>query len=176
MFKSTIYSFCFLGLMLGGGHVYASSSGVINFTGEIIAGGCDVVSGGESLSVDLGRMSVDSFGGAAGVTAGAAAFRIELINCHAELTGVAVVFDGTPHAEDSSILALQGVDSATGVGVAIYEADGSTLVPLHSPSLKKGMDGESEVTLQYVAKYRSTSAEVVGGEANAVANFTVVYN
>jgi major type 1 subunit fimbrin (pilin) len=153
----------------------ASSNGVINFTGEIIAGGCDVVPGSDYLTVNLGTLSQKSFKGV-GSTMGAARFDVALTNCHPELVSVGLVFDGMPSAEDTSILALQGENSAVGVGIALYEMDGTTPVPLQTPSEMKVLDGEASTVLRYVVKYKATAEMVTPGSANATANFTLVYN
>lgn len=175
MSKLPLFSLFSLLALLGVTSAEASSDGVINFDGEIIAGGCDVVPGDDSQTVNMGTLSVKSFKGA-GTTAGSAAFQIELINCHPSLTSVGLVFDGLPDAVDSSILAIQGANSATGVGIALYEIDGTTPVGLSVPSESQLLNGNSGAVLRYVAKYKATAETVVAGKASAVVNFTLVYN
>lgn len=157
------------------GPAQASSDGEIDFVGEIIAAGCDVVPSSAAQTVDLGRISLNSFSGA-GSTVGAASFAIELNNCHPDLTSVGVVFDGTSTPEDPALLALQGSNSAKGVGIALYEGDGTTPLALHTPSAPVVLDGAPDAVLHYVAKYKSLGETPVAGEARAVASFTLVYN
>ncbi|MFP3678390.1 fimbrial protein [Pseudomonas sp. URMO17WK12:I12] len=175
MSKFPVVSLCALLGVLGFSSVQAASDGVINFDGEIIAGGCDVAPGSDAQTVNMGIMSVKSFKGA-GSTVGSAQFNIELANCHPSLTSVGLVFDGISSADDDAILALQGANSAQGVGIALYEIDGTTLIPLRMQGRANILNGESGTTLRYVAKYKATSETVTAGKASAVVNFTLVYN
>ena len=84
-------------------------------------------------------------------------------------------FDGTRDTANSSILALtSGTGVASNVGIALYESDGSTLIPLNTDSAQKTLvSGDN--TLPYVAKYMSTASSVGAGKADAVAYFTIIY-
>ena len=167
--------YALLAAILGATFAEASSEGVVNFDGEIISSGCDIAPGSESQSVDMGEVSAQSFAGI-GSTLGSAEFQIELISCHSSLTSVGVIFDGPPNSTDPSILALQGSSSAEGLGIALYEADGVTPVPLRVAGGFLVLNGGSGGVLRYVAKYKSVSDVVTAGAANAVVNFTLEYN
>jgi major type 1 subunit fimbrin (pilin) len=154
-----------------------AATGSVAITGAIIDKGCDVVAGSDVLDVDLGVVDASAFEGTVGNTLGSAPVKIVLNNCPAEITGVGVAFDGPTNSENTDLLAVQSVDGATGVGVAFYESDSSTLVPLHKQSAFNELaEGQTNIALNYVAKYMATSETVVGGNASAVANFTLVYN
>lgn len=155
-----------------------AASGSLAVTGAIIDQGCDVVAGSDALNIELGIVDGSAFGGVPGTTMGSAPVKISLANCPDTITGVGVVFDGPTDTANTNLLAISGGGTtATGVGVAFYESDSSTLLPLHTQSVFSELaEGQTTATLNYVAKYMSTSDVVVGGEANAVANFTLVYN
>ena len=53
-----------------------------------------------------------------------------LNNCPAAVTSASVKFDGTADSSDTNILALNSGQTAKGVGVAFYEEDGITAIPL----------------------------------------------
>lgn len=151
--------------------------GTINFTGEIIDQGCEIGGGRSTINVDLGKVTVPSFSGTAGAVAGARSFDIALSNCPTEMSQVGVIFDGPLDSADTQLLALSGgAGAATGVGIALYEADAVTQIPLATPSKPNALDGATDVVLTYIAKYKSTAATVEAGKANATANFTLVYN
>lgn len=152
-------------------------SGTIAVSGAVTDKGCDVAVEGETLSIDLGAIDVAAFGGVAGTTAGAGEVELPLTNCPLLIEGVSVVFDGAPDLVDNSLLGLNGEGAATGVGIAFYEADAMTQIPLHMASeLRPKAEGQADMLLRYVAKYKSTASTVVAGDAGAVANFTLLYN
>lgn len=151
-----------------------AADGMISFTGKITATACKVnTSGGNS--VPMGSISTTAFAPGAGVTAAAKAFNIVLKECPSDSTTVNVRFDGTRDTSNSNILALTpGTDVASNVGIALYESDGSTLIPLNADSAQKTLvSGDN--TLPYVAKYMSTASTVGAGKADAVAYFTIIY-
>lgn len=163
------------------GIVLASSesqiSGSVHVSGSVIDKGCDIAGDGSSLSVDLGRIDVSALSGAAGVTAGAGSIEIPLINCPAMIGGVGVVFDGAADLTDTRLLSLRGTTAAEGVGIAFYEVDGTTQIPLYRQSeLHPFAEGQVDMLLRYILKFKSTSINVVAGTAEASANFTLTYN
>lgn len=156
-----------------------AATGTITITGSIIDKGCDIQAGSQSLDVDLGTVDASTFEGKVGSTLGSAPLKIALTGCpETGVTGVSVVFDGPASTDNTELLAITaGETSAKGVGVAFYESDSSTLIPLHKPSAVNAVaEGQTDVTLNYVAKYMSTADTVVGGGADATANFTLIYN
>jgi major type 1 subunit fimbrin (pilin) len=157
-----------------------AADGTINFTGNVTETACEVQT---NSSVALGNIQKSAFSSGAGATAGATRFTITLANCPISTTSATVKFDGTANSTNSSLLALNTGSTATGLGVALFEADGSTPIPLATASnaitlATTGAD-ESAVngaTATYVAKYMSTAAAVTAGTADATTNFTVSYN
>ncbi|MFX6096652.1 fimbrial protein, partial [Acinetobacter baumannii] len=73
-----------------------------------------------------------------------------------------------------SILALNNGQTAANVGVALYEQDSATLIPVGSASTSVNLQEDVNNTLTYFAKYMATGA-VGAGTANASTSFTVTY-
>lgn len=154
-----------------------AADGTINFTGNITDTACVVNTASANQNIPLGTVSDTAFS-AAGDTAASKKVTITLESCPAAFTTASVSFDGTSDADNTNILALTSASTATGVGVALYEADGSTLIPLHTTSSAITLDTTAGAVnnLDYVAKYMSTATAVTAGTANASTDFTIVYN
>ncbi|MBC6555498.1 type 1 fimbrial protein [Citrobacter braakii] len=156
-------------------HNAFAADGTVSFTGKITATACKIQS--SSTSVVMGSISTSAFGapGAAGNTAAGKAFNIVLTDCPSGSNHINLRFDGTPDASNPSILALSPVPGvASNVGIALYESDGNTLIPLNTNTLDKTIEAGTN-TLPYVAKYMSTAASVTAGSADSTASFTIIY-
>ena len=160
-----------------------AADGKINFTGKILDAACTIDTSTANQTVNLGNVPKSSFS-AAGDVAAATHFSIVLNNCPAAVTSASVKFDGAADAADTSILALNSGETAKGVGVAFYEEDGVTAIPLatQSKSIKLATDAEKALEtaansnkLSFIAKYKATQAAVVAGTANATSDFTITY-
>lgn len=148
-----------------------AADGTINFTGKITDTACTIASDSITKAVSLGTVSSKAFSGS-GSTAAATRFTINIASCPESVTSASVRFDGTPNSGNSNILAVTG--GATNVGIGIYEADSSTLIPLQSDSKAQALT-TSASQLSYIAKYYATAASVGAGDANATATFTITY-
>lgn len=152
-----------------------ASDGTINFTGTVTADACTITSATASQTVALGTVSSAALGNI-GDSASPTTFDVVLSSCPAAATNATVKFDGPTNADDSRLLALTaGAGVATGVGIGLYEQDASTLIPVGAESLSKTLSTTADTTFSFVAKYVATDA-VVAGSANAVSDFTVIYN
>jgi major type 1 subunit fimbrin (pilin) len=168
--KTTSVSLALLaGLLMNGAH---AADGNINFTGTILDAGCTIDPADVAQTVTLGTISRSAFESVGDVAANTG-FSIRLSACPATLTSANARFDGPTHASDNRLLAVTG--GATGVGVAIYEADSATLIPIGIRSADVTLTGEAGV-LSFVAKYMATADTVVAGPANATSQFTISYN
>ncbi|MGP2446641.1 fimbrial protein [Pantoea ananatis] len=149
--------------------------GTINFTGSVTDTACTVDAASANQTVNLGNISSSSFG-SAGSTAAATRFTIDLTGCPAAAKSASVRFDGTVAKGNSSILSLSSGQTATNLGVGIYQQDSSTLIPIGSstPSIPLTSSGTNSLT--YIAKYYAISTPVAAGTANATATFTIAYN
>lgn len=152
-----------------------AADGTINFTGEILDQACEVDAGTANQTVTLGKVSKSAFS-TAGDTAAPTAFDIKLNKCPSALNTASIKFEGTPNATDNSVLAIKAVNgAATGVGVKLYNADGSAL-PLSKASQSFPLTKGGATTLSFKSAYVATTTAVTPGPANAVANFSVIYN
>ncbi|MCS2171956.1 fimbrial protein [Scandinavium sp. TWS1a] len=153
-----------------------ATSGQVNFTGEIIDAGCDVINTvSNPLQVNLGQVAKSEFVNA-GDTAAVTGFNIQLTNCPISVSTASIKFDGAALNGDNSVLALtQGVGVATGVGIQI--SDQSGVLPLAQQSMAYSLQSGSTMNnLPFTARYKSVAATVTAGPANSVANFSVIYN
>ena len=151
-----------------------AADGVINFNGTITGTACVVDPSAISQPVELGTVSTAAFSGGSGATAAAKRFNIVLKSCPASVTSASVRFDGTTNTTNPSILALTTGQTATNVGVAIYEQDSATLIPVGTSSASVALQEDIDNTLTYYAKYMATG--VVGaGSAKSSTSFTVTY-
>lgn len=155
----------------------AHANTTLNFTGAILDQACTVNTNQPTITVNLGNVSSDAFATAVGSTISATKFDIILSNCPDTMNSVSVKFDGAAHATNPNLLAITpGVDSAGGVGIAIYEANSTTLIPIATNSATKPLIPNADTNLTFIAKYMKTSPNVTAGTANAVGSFTISYN
>lgn len=152
-----------------------AADGVINFTGNITGTACVVEPSAIAQPVDLGTVSTAAFAGGTGATAASKRFNIVLKSCPASVTTAKVRFDGTTNSANPSILSLSSGQTATNVGVALYEQDNATLIPVGSTSASVTLLEDVDNTLTYFAKYMSTGTTVGAGTANSSTSFTVTY-
>ncbi|OTA17302.1 putative fimbrial subunit protein [Xenorhabdus vietnamensis] len=155
-----------------------AGDGTVRFEGEVIQNACKVHGDSADQTVNMGVISADAFK-QVNDTAAPTAFRIKLTDCPADMKekNVSIKFDGPSDSNNRDLLSLTKVDNAaTGIAIGIYEADTQARVPVAGASgvnsLHLGIDQE----LKFIAKYVATKPKVGPGSANAVTNFTVVYN
>jgi major type 1 subunit fimbrin (pilin) len=154
-----------------------AADGTINFTGSILDTACTVDAGSANQTVPLGNVNKAAFKNA-GDTASVQTFKITVSACDPTITRVAARFDGAIAPGNSKLLGLTA-GGADGVGVGIFEADGTTQVPLGVSSI--GIDAPAtgaSADLNFVAKYVATAAnvDIKSGAANATSTFTMDYN
>lgn len=153
----------------------SAADGTINFTGTIRDTACTVDTASANQTVNLGTVAATSFG-SSGSTASSARFTINLTGCPAAVTSASIHFDGPLASGNSNLLALSSGQTATNVGVGIYQEDSSTLIPIGQASAPVTLSTTATNALNFIAKYVSTASTVGAGSANAVASFTVAYN
>lgn len=148
--------------------------GTVNFTGSITDVACTIDTTSQNQDVDLGTIAVSAFP-AAGSLAAAKIFTLVLKDCPDTVTGATVRFDGTQVPGDNNILALTaGTDTAGGIGVQISD-DQNKVVPLYQDSSVYTLVSTAPNNLNFSARYISLTDDVTAGEANAVTQFTVIY-
>ncbi len=153
-----------------------ASDGSVKYFGNIIDATCTIDTASSNLDPDLGSVGVNALNGAAGTTASQTRFDISLSNCPASINEVAIRFDGVTDQINPSILKLNGtLPIADGVGVALYEQNGVTQIPVSMQSDTKPISANGDATLTFYAKYMSTKSVVTGGSGNATSDFTISY-
>jgi type 1 fimbria pilin len=108
-----------------------------------------------------------------GSTAGKKPFSLQLINCPTSL-GVSITLDtGNPQSGATGVIAPSGTSYASGIGVQILQADGSTPVAFGTP-FYIGKTAGSNYTINLFTQYYQTGA-ISAGPVKAVATYTMNY-
>ncbi len=145
---------------------------VFNITGKIANSACEVSVGG-TQTVRLGTFSTGYLQHTGEITP-LEPFDITLGSCPYDYTNVQVTFSGDVASGNTQLLGLQP-GGAENVGIAIYEKDKISLIPLNVASSGKSVSTTEDTTLTFYAAYMSTGA-VIEGDANADVSFTISYN
>jgi len=136
----------------GVNHVLHAKDDKINFIGNVTDTACIVSTSSASQTVNLGSVSAKTFS-AAGSTASATRFDVKLTDCPDSVTSLNVHFYGTTYPANSTILALNSYQTATNVGISIYEHGSITQIPIDTASVDVKFSPAATNTLEYVAKY-----------------------
>lgn len=156
------------------------TGGVVHFTGKITDASCNITTDSAGQTVELGTWASSYFVNQKETTR--TPFQISVEGCPDSVKSVAVLFDGNKDANDNTLLGLNSsVDSegntASGVAVKLYESDRNTQIKIGDISQSIDLDeGEDSKTLNFYANYNATTDDVSTGEADADANFLMVYN
>jgi major type 1 subunit fimbrin (pilin) len=166
-----------LALTLFTGVISAANAydGTINFEGSVLETACTATAA--VSTVNMGAISKVALG-SVGATSLAKPVSITLSSCPAAATKATITFAGTPDADNSQlfkIVAGSGT-AATGLGLALYDADGTTLIAPNAISAEKTLNDKTDTVYNFTAKYMATKAAITGGDANASTSFTVNYN
>ncbi|WP_260513539.1 fimbrial protein [Serratia fonticola] len=158
-----------------GMNIAIAADGNIKFNGDILETACKVDTATQKI-VNMGKINKSAFNGP-GDLAAPKKFSIILKDCPTSVTSARVTFDGEADMANSNLLALNEEGAATGVGLALFESDGSTPIPVSvlSKAITLDTTASNINTLSYIAKYMATGP-VVAGNGNATTDFTVSYN
>ncbi|AZE72381.1 Fimbrial protein precursor [Pseudomonas synxantha] len=183
-------------VLLGGMSVaHATSTGKIEFSGELIAASCTVSPGAGSaggngnINVDLGKVSLSDVGEPGTGSAAAAATQINLdIDCSSGVGGLSTVkvkFDPLSgsgiDSADGRLLKLQsGEKAAKGIAIAIINDDNKVLNLSANETIDAALkvdEGKATANLSMRAAYALTGAsdEIKAGVGNATLPFTLTY-
>lgn len=153
-----------------------ASAGSILFEGYITENACIIESNDVSQVVDLGTISTSAFS-AAGQVASPTRFTISLKDCPQTVKSVSFTFNGVSDQNNPTLISLDDDSSASGIGIALYEYDSVSQIPLFSASKVRELNADTDVNvLTFIAKYMATQAKVTPGTANSVTEFVAVYN
>ena len=149
--------------------------GNMRFQGVVVAEACSVAAGDRLMTVKMGQVSSHRFH-AVGEESNPIAFDIHLEDCSTEVSQrVGVSFQGVADGKDPNVLSVgEGAGIATGIGIALFDDQGGRIA-LNDDPVRWVRLHDGPTTLHFVAKYRSTARQVVGGTANAQAWFALTY-
>ncbi|CAI2526492.1 Type-1A pilin [Serratia ficaria] len=154
--------------------------GTVHFTGEIVNAACAVSADSDGQTVKLGQYRTAKFK-AVGDKTGLVPFTIKLQDCDTTVsTSAAVSFSGNVAKEDPTVLATSNIGggasgAASGVGIEVADQQGKVLAPNSGTFSTAQTLNDGNNVLNFTARYKSTSATVSPGKADADATFTMKY-
>lgn len=159
-----------------------AADGTVNINGKIVDSACSISPGSETINVTLPNATPSSFGFSGGVRAGHTRFTIRLSNCTpGTYTNVTTAFAGAVDSSYPNILAnnIAAPTGATNVGVRLLKTDNTPIdingEPVVIPFINVG-SMVTEMDLDFLAAYESTSPAVTVGDVSATTTFTIGYN
>ncbi len=143
-----------------------------NVSGSIKNTPCNVITGGgQNISMGtFNKNSLDSAGKKTPLTK----FNLILDGCPKAYNNVRITFEGDSVIGNPQLLAVTP-GGAENVGIAFYEADALTLIPINNWSKGVSVISTGPTTLSYHVGYAATGM-VSEGVANATASFTIAYD
>ena len=161
-----------------------ASDGDITFTGLVTSSACSLsgFNGGTTTTGEtmaLPTVTPSSFSASNGY-AGMTDFTVDLKDCDiTTFKNAQVAFSGSPDSLDNEILKNNASTSpASGVGVAILENDGTTLIDLNggAPSQKQQLS-EGKTSLKFKVAYKSNASTpaVTAGNVSAKTFIDITY-
>lgn len=164
------------GLLLSTISVSPGFSGTaIHYTGQLIAGACEMTVNGDILAtVDFRDVSTDSFLPQGKTTP--VPFQLSLKNCHSALaSGVLVTFAGIQDSKLPNLLALESSSVASGFAIGIQTPDQHSLVINAAQGTRFVItEGNTIINLQaWLEKY--SGEEVTPGEFSGSATVSFEY-
>ena len=152
-----------------------AADGSLSVSGQIIASACQVDAASISAPINMGTLVPAGFP-TVGSISQKKDINVVLTACPLSQAGVMLTATGSADAVNNELLALNSDSAATGLGIALYNMDGS-LIPMNSPSAAAAIDpttGGATIALQAAAM--STADTVSSGAFTATTNFTLSYN
>lgn len=155
-----------------------AGAGQVNFTGEILPHGCEVVgeNGTTNQEVKLGKLWINELVVGGTPTAGKN-FTLKLVNCPDTAKNAVIRFEGeqVPNVQNTSLLALTDEpDVAQGVAIQIMDNQ-DNVINLREDSMEYALKASPAVNeLNFSARYYAY-ATPKAGKANAVTNFSIFY-
>ncbi|CAI1724937.1 TPA: fimbrial protein [Serratia fonticola] len=159
----------------GNRHHVIIDGGIVHMRGAVTASACAVSSDSISQTVDMGQFRSNQFHGS-GSYAPPVEFNIFLSGCSTAVSKeVGIAFRGITDGKDLQVLkAGEGENAATGLGLAILDSQGEIIAPnTASHTLVPLINGD--MSLRFIARYRATSHQVTGGDADAWTWFALSY-
>lgn len=159
-------------------HAADQGHGKVTFSGSIIDAPCSIAPESIDQTVELGAISNVSLKNGGKSTP--RNFQIKLENCEliTEKDGknntVALTFTGATSAADSNLLGITG--TAKGAGVAITDGSGTDIKLGQATKAQTLQNGANTLAFAaYLQGDKASTATIIPGEFQAVADFTLAY-
>lgn len=146
----------------------------INAIIHVLVPSCDIATGSINKTVALPETSSLPFSGP-GATTGKTPFQLQLTDCPDNL-GVFITLhtDNAQPGATGVIAPTSGAGHATGVGVQILQANGTTPVTFDT-ALDTGTTSNPGYTIDFYAQYYQTGATISAGKVKATATYLIQY-
>lgn len=149
--------------------------GTVEFKGAVVDAACAVTADTANQVVNLDQVTLSTFTGKDSVANQKTPFTIKLADCDVTTVNQAqVTFDGNAAAGEAGVLDnTAGAGNAAGVGIQIFDKDGSALdlgTASQAVTLIKG-----DNTLNFSADYYQTAATATAGNVDTTATFNITY-
>ena len=149
--------------------------GTVEFEGSVVDAACAVTADTSNQIVNMGQVRLAALTGKDSVANQKTPFSIKLADCDTTVASQAsVTFDGNAAAGEAGVLDnTSGAGSAAGVGIQIYDKDGSALDLGTASQAVTLIDGDN--TLNFSADYYQTADTATAGSVDTTATFNVTY-
>lgn len=143
--------------------------------GGIISTGCSVSVGDTVKIVNMGEFRSNQFAGV-GSYSESIPFHITLYECKKEiLQQLTITFKGIADGKDPLVFKSgEGDEVVSGVGLAILDLNGE-IIPPNTPFHLAFREINEVSELHFSSRYRATSRQVSGGNANTLIWFSLSY-
>ncbi|HKT41218.1 MAG TPA: fimbrial protein [Rhodanobacteraceae bacterium] len=135
---------------------------------------CNVSPASQSTVVTLPTVGSLAFTGQ-GASTGQTPFSLQLTNCSNNLSVNITLNSTNAQAGATGVIAPSGAGYATGIGVQVLAADGTTPVTFGS-TINTGVTSGSNYAINLFARYYQTGTTVTTGPVQGIATFTLSYN
>ncbi|MDM7000449.1 fimbrial protein, partial [Klebsiella michiganensis] len=151
------------------------NGGTVEFKGSVVDAACAVTADTTNQVVNMGQVRLAAFTGKDSVANQKTPFTIKLADCDTTIASQAsVTFDGNAAAGEAGVLDnTSGAGNAAGVGIQIYDKDGSALDLGTASQAVTLIDGDN--TLNFSADYYQTADTATAGSVDTTATFNVTY-
>ena len=152
-----------------------SHDGEVKITGTIQDNTCELAPDSQKNFIPMGKVAKSQFT-EVGDFVPAKSFSLSLQNCGPAASEATVTFSGTPDEKNNKLFALNELpDSATGLALGIYDANGMRIAPGETSKGVALQPGQTAVKLWFAARYESVEESVTAGKAVVTVTFIVNY-
>lgn len=159
--------------------------GDVHLRGQLTNGACAVSADSQDLHVDMGQYTTHAFARTGDLSTPGIPFTLRLTDCRPDqMGGVGIRFSGVTAPKEPDVFrvavsdarptGVSGGNGFSGLGLLISDADGNPVIPNHPPEVFYRPE-YSDISLHYLARYRSTSRGVYPGDLHSDVRFDITY-